>query len=216
MLSSGRFGFVFLLLIICRVNDIHAQDHSGHQMHVSTSGSVMNENLDRLPADCASISRDYEFEVSAGAKFAQNIDGAIFAYDIKEFEVEACARVRITLSSEDQVRHQWMLHGLPRYLYPGGMFHLEADGGSSVSGSFIVPSDRRTYLVHCDITQHMEKGMKGQLKVAGGSGDLWSIPTVSSDLRRASYLPEGSMGWFLLVLLLIPAVVLLSGIKTQR
>ena len=53
-----------------------------------------------------------------------------------------------------------MVHGLPRYLYPGGMFHLEANGGDSQTGTFIVPSDARTYLVHCDLPQHMEKGMK--------------------------------------------------------
>jgi hypothetical protein len=69
------------------------------------------------------------------------------------------------------------------------MFHLEAMGGKSVSGTFIVPADHKTYLIHCDMAQHMEKGMKGQLKVGKGSGDLWSIPTVSDTYRRSDYLP---------------------------
>jgi hypothetical protein len=34
--------------------------------------------------------------------------------------------------------------------------------------------------VHCDIAQHMEKGMKAQLKVGAGSGDLPSIPGVTA------------------------------------
>jgi hypothetical protein len=88
------------------------------------------------------------------------------------------------------------------------MFHMEASGGHTVSGSFIVPSDEKTYLVHCDITQHMEKGMKGQLRVGGGSGDLWAVPGVSSGFRRASYLPQGTWFWMLLALLVIPATTL--------
>jgi FtsP/CotA-like multicopper oxidase with cupredoxin domain len=214
-LQRQFISLIPVLMFSCPVVT-HAQDHSTHQMQLDTSGMVMNQNLDRLPADCSSISRDYHFEVSAGADFARKIDGATFAYDIKEFEVEACSRVRVTLSSVDQVRHQWMLHGLPRYLYPGGMFHLEAAGNSSVSGSFIVPGESRTYLVHCDITQHMEKGMKAQLKVGGGNGDLWAIPTISSDFRRSSYLPRVSMGWYLLLLLVIPAGVLGFRLISRR
>jgi hypothetical protein len=40
------------------------------------------------------------------------------------------------------------------------------------------------------MAQHMEKGMKGQLKVGKGSGDLWSIPKVSDTYRRSDYLPQ--------------------------
>ena len=72
-----------------------------------------------------------------------------------------------------------MVHGLPKYIYDQGMFHLEAAGGSRKSGSIIVPSDNKTYLIHCDIAQHMEKGMKAQLVVGKGSGDLPSIPGIS-------------------------------------
>ena len=82
-----------------------------------------------------------------------------------------------------------MVHGLPRYLYPQGMFHLEAAGGARQTGTFIVPADDQTYLVHCDVTQHMEKGMKGQLKVGRGSGDLWAVPGVSNAFNTTSYLP---------------------------
>jgi hypothetical protein len=73
-----------------------------------------------------------------------------------------------------------MMHGLPKYLYPKGMFHLEATGPSKISGTLILPPGDKTYLVHCDIAQHMEKGMKAQLKVGKGDGDLPSIPGVTA------------------------------------
>ena len=94
----------------------------------------------------------------------------IFGYSDYELMVEPCSRVTVTLVNQDHVRHQWMVHGLPRYLYGQGMFHLEAAGGSEVTGVFIVPGDNATYLIHCDMAQHMEKGMKAQLVVGRGGG----------------------------------------------
>jgi len=91
------------------------------------------------------------------------------------------------------------VHGLPKYLYPGGMFHIEAKGGASMTGTFIVPPDDRTYLLHCDMAQHMEKGMKGQLVVGAGSGDLWSVKGVSDAFERDNYLPAEFPWWFALV-----------------
>jgi hypothetical protein len=38
----------------------------------------------------------------------------------------------------------------------------------------------------------MEKGMKAQLIVGNGSGDLWSVPGVSGDLIHDVYLPDNS------------------------
>jgi hypothetical protein len=35
----------------------------------------------------------------------------------------------------------------------------------------------------------MEKGMKGQLKVGSGSGDLWAVPGISGAFNTDSYLP---------------------------
>jgi FtsP/CotA-like multicopper oxidase with cupredoxin domain len=200
-------GFILTLIVLSF--QLNAQDHSSHRMHMDETGMVMNENLEDLPGDCVEISRDYEFEVSAGTRFASDIPGTVFGYDTNEFQVEPCSRIRITLNNLDEVRHQWMLHGLPRYLYPGGMFHLEANGGTKISGSFIVPGDDQTYLVHCDITQHMEKGMKGQLKVGRGNGDLWAVPGISSGFRTDSRLPLWLNHWMLILLLGIPGLAFL-------
>ena len=89
--------------------------------------------------------------------------------------------------NKDEIRHQWMIHGLPKYLYPKGMFHIEVNGLEKKTGTFIVPSSHFTYLVHCDISQHMEKGMKAQLKVGKGRGDLPSIPGISAPTFSGSF-----------------------------
>jgi FtsP/CotA-like multicopper oxidase with cupredoxin domain len=166
----------------------HAEHgHAMEGMRMSAGGMVMNENTDRLPRDCSEISQDVSLMVHAGRKHAASLPGTMFAYDRRVWDVPACARVTVTLVNDDQVRHQWMLHGLPRYLYPEGMFHLEVSGGGKETGTFIVPSAAKTYLVHCDVPQHAEKGMKAELRVAGGDGDLPSIPGVSAPLQPDSY-----------------------------
>lgn len=185
-------------------------------MSLDATGMTMNQNDSILPGDCEEISRDYEFEIHAGSRFARAWPGAVFAYDQTEIEVEPCSRILIHFVNEDEIRHQWMVHGLPRYLYPGGMFHLEAAGKQSRSGSFIVPGDDRTYLVHCDMTQHMEKGMKAQLKVGRGSGDLWSIPGVTGSFKKDNYLPSGIWNDLLWVSVLVLAAILLLGLRQIR
>jgi plastocyanin len=161
-------------------------------MQVGRSGVVMNENTDTLPRGCNEISEDIEFTIYAGRKYA-NHSGMTFGMSEHEVAVPPCSRVSVTLVNEDEVRHQWMVHGLPKYLYPAGMFHIEAMGGQSMQGTFIVPPESRTYLIHCDMAQHMEKGMRGQLLVGGGNGDLWGVPGISSDFFRADYLASNTV-----------------------
>ena len=76
-----------------------------------------------------------------------------------------------------------MVHGLPKYLYPAGMFHVEASGGRTRTGTFIVPGEDRNFLIHCDIAQHMEKGMRGQLVVGKGSGEMFGHVQYRDDSR---------------------------------
>lgn len=178
-----------------------AQDHSHHEMAVATTGVVMNENRNTLPRGCDEISRDYQLTIRGGREYARAVPGMTFGLSEHDVRVEPCSRIEVTFVNEDDVRHQWMVHGLPKYLYPAGMFHLEASGGQQVTGTFIVPGEDRNYLLHCDIAQHMEKGMRGQLVVGGGSGDLWGVTGVSDQFYRSSYWPRNTYLWVGIALL---------------
>ena len=159
--------------------------HAHHGMQLDTAGMVMNENTDQLPRGCPRLSGEREIAVRAGKEFAQ--PGTMFAYDRNEWNFAPCTKLTVTLINTDNVRHQWMLHGLPRYIYPMGMFTLEVAGQGQRTSTFILPPGDKTYLVHCDVPQHMEKGMKAQLKVGAGDGDLPSIPGVTGPRLREPY-----------------------------
>ena len=178
-----------------------AQDHSHHDMAVVRAGVVMNENRNTLPRGCDEIGRDYQLTIRAGREYARDVPGMTFGMSEHDVRVEPCSRIEVTFVNEDDVRHQWMVHGLPKYLYPAGMFHLEASGGQQVTGTFIVPGEDRSYLLHCDIAQHMEKGMRGQLVVGRGSGDLWSVTGISDQFYRSSYWPRKAYLWAAIALL---------------
>jgi plastocyanin len=205
MNSAVWFVVGLLLLLPMESSGQETTDHSkhsGHQMDVSPAGVVMNQNHNKLPRDCIEIIRDYEFTIHAGRKYSAEFPGMIFGMSQHEVRVEPCSRIKVTFVNEDSVRHQWMVHGLPKYLYPAGMFHIEASGGKEKTGTFIVPGDDRNYLIHCDMSQHMEKGMRGQLVVGRGSGDLWGVAGVSNDFYRFSYLPVHTGLLAILVLVL--------------
>ena len=168
-------------------------DHGdGHLMDMA-GGMVMGQNTSTLPGGCDRISETKEITVHAGHKYAEKFPGRMFAFDTQEFNFKPCTKLTVHFVNEDNIRHQWMMHGLPKYLYPKGMFHIEASGPSKISGTLILPPGDKTYLVHCDIAQHMEKGMKAQLKVGKGDGDLPSIPGVTAFVVADDYkvtLPE--------------------------
>ena len=193
----------------------HGGHHGHHNMTLDASGMVMNSNADKLPMDCKAISQEYEFTVYAGTEFAKDIPGNVFGLSDYEWQVAPCSKLTVTFINKDKVRHQWMVHGLPKYLYPQGMFHLEAAGGAEQTGTFIVPSDNQTYLVHCDMAQHMEKGMKAQLVVGSGGNDLWAVAGVSNAFKRDDYLPEKSQSYFALVLAASTAITLLIALKRR-
>ncbi|MDT8425042.1 MAG: copper oxidase [Methyloprofundus sp.] len=158
----------------------------GHFMDM-TGGMVMGQNTDTLPGGCDKIAATKEITVHAGHKYAKKFPGRMFAFDVQEYQFEPCTKLTVNFINDDSVRHQWMMHGLPKYLYPKGMFHLEVTGPGKVSGTLIFPPGDKTYLVHCDIAQHMEKGMKGQLKIGKGDGDLPSIPGVTAYVIQDDY-----------------------------
>ncbi|MGR8930669.1 MAG: copper oxidase [Gammaproteobacteria bacterium] len=162
-------------------------DHGdGHLMDMD-GAMVMGQNTDTLPGGCDKIAATKEITVRAGHKYSEKFPGTMWAFDQQEFHFEPCTKLTVHFVNEDEIRHQWMMHGLPKYLYPKGMFHLEVSGPGSVSGTLILPPGDKTYLVHCDIAQHMEKGMKAQLKVGKGGEDLPSVPGVTSNVYPDDY-----------------------------
>ncbi|MDP2904274.1 MAG: copper oxidase [Methylovulum sp.] len=191
---------LLVILFSAPVAAVDYQEHDGmlmnhgdgHLMDMA-GGMVMGQNADTLPGGCDSISETKEITVHAGHKYAEKFPGRMFAFDTQEFNFKPCTKLTVHFVNEDNIRHQWMMHGLPKYLYPKGMFHLEISGPAKISGTLILPPGDKTYLVHCDIAQHMEKGMKAQLKVGKGDGDLPSIPGVTANAVVDDYkisLPE--------------------------
>lgn len=199
MRGRARLGAAahLALVALCVAPQAHGQGdaHEHHRMAGDATGFVMNENRTELPRGCAAISGEHAFTVRAGTRYAKDHPGFAFGMSEHEYPVKPCSRVTVTFVNDDEVRHQWMVHGLPSYLYSRGMFSIEVSGGHEKTGTFIVPSDDRTYLVHCDMAQHMEKGMKGQLVVGEGSGNLPSIPGVSETFEKDTYVPGRPALW---------------------
>jgi plastocyanin len=164
-------------------------DHGdGHMMDMD-GAMVMGQNKEKLPPGCSKISEDSEITVHAGRKYSKEFPGTMFGFSEHEWKIKPCTRLTVHFINEDHVRHQWMMHGLPKFLYDKGMFHLEVTGPGKVSGTMILPAEDRTYLVHCDIAQHMEKGMKGQLIVGKGSGTFPTIPGITDPAIADDYGP---------------------------
>jgi len=211
-LSSYKFLIALLLLGLhahtAYADETMAMMHHG-SMIMDEKGMIMNANSDNLPKDCPKISGDVNITIHAGQKHALKFPGKMFAFDNQEWDVAPCSRINITFINDDQIRHQLMIHGLPGYIYPQGMFHLELYGQGELKASLIVPSSKKTYLVHCELAQHMEKGMKAQLKVDGGDVDLPSIPGISKPVKADIYPVDwGQATWAVLILsVLIGCVV---------
>lgn len=181
-----KLKILLLLSSLFMLDPVYAaMDHS--RMLMTDKAMIMNANPDRLPQDCPKISENVDITIRAGHKHALKFTGKMYAFDQQEWHVKPCAKINITFINDDQIRHQVMIHGLPGYLYPDGMLHLELYGEGQLQASFIIPSRKKTYLVHCELPQHAEKGMKAQLKVDGGDGDLPSIPGISAPINADSY-----------------------------
>lgn len=212
---------LLLLSSLFMLSPAHAaMNHS--RMMMDEKGMIMNANPDKLPSDCPKISENVNITIRAGHKHALKFTGKMYAFDQQEWNVKPCAKINITFINDDQIRHQIMVHGLPGYLYPDGMLHLELYGEGQLQASFIIPSQKKTYLVHCELPQHAEKGMKAQLKVDGGDGDLPSIPNISAPINADSYSVEWTpTTWAALALCIIlgfmlPLVIIMNAthIKT--
>jgi FtsP/CotA-like multicopper oxidase with cupredoxin domain len=180
--------FITLALPTVALAEMSHKGHAGHKMNMLSM--VMNNNADELPIDCTEVSEDVSITVRAGIDYAMYSDGKQFGYNDYNWNVKPCARVTVNFINEDDVRHQWMLHGLPEYLYSDGMFHIELNGKGKAVGQFIVSGENQTLLVHCDISHHTEKGMKAQLVVGNGSGDLSNVMSLASQSGTSTLLVE--------------------------
>ena len=165
-------------------------NHGGGHLMDMDGGMIMGQNKDTLPPGCSRISEDATITVHAGHKYAKAFPGTMFGFDAHEWHVKPCTRLTVHFINEDHIRHQWMMHGLPKFIYDKGMFHLEMTGPAKITGTLILPAEDRTYLVHCDIAQHMEKGMKAQLIVGKGSTPFPSIPGLTDFAIPDDYGPK--------------------------
>ena len=207
-----RLKDLFKVISIIFLLVLNAAQVSFAMMSMDEKGMVMNANNDNLPKDCPKISEEVNLSIHAGRKYATKFNGKMFAFDQQEWNVAPCAKINITFINEDQIRHQLMIHGLPGYLYPEGMLHLELYGEGELHASVILPSQKKTYLVHCELAQHAEKGMKAQLKVGGGDGDLPSIPALSAPVKVDVYkLDWQAVMWGGVLILLVSVLAFYSG-----
>jgi hypothetical protein len=143
--------------------------HGGHgsggmamEMRMVENGTVINENVETAPPGCEAIQGEREITIRAGREYAE--PGEMFAYDQESFTFEPCTRVTVTLVNEDEVRHQWMVHGLPHETYPMGMFNIEVYGPASVTATFVTPA-QQVENVHCSLPQHEQKGMLAEIRI---------------------------------------------------
>ncbi len=185
-----------------------AMNHGG--MIMDDKGMTMNHNPDKLPNDCKEISEDVNMIIRGGRKFGEEFAGKMFTYDKRDWQAPPCSRVNVTFINEDDIRHQFMIHGLPGYMYPKGMFTIEIYGKGERTASFIVPSRDYTYYIHCEVSQHTEKGMKAQLKVGKGTGDLDSILGLTAPLAPDIYpINNTHYTWITLIFSIIIGAVLI-------
>jgi hypothetical protein len=136
-------------------------------MSMVPNGTVINANPDELPPGCEAVSGERTVTVKGGEEWAA--PGEAFAFSTEEFAFDRCERVTVTFENHDDVRHQWMVHGLPTETYPMGMFNLEARQQGSVTGTFITPAENGRLELHCSLPQHEQKGMHAVIAVGDGA-----------------------------------------------
>jgi len=139
------------------------------------TAKVVNENTDDLPSGCEEVSEEIELEVRGGSEPAEGMDGVVFTFEQREWEIPACAQVTVTFVNTDPIRHQFMVHGT----YPNGSTLIELPGEGQDTATWIAPSAPASLMVHCGVNQHQQKGMKAQFLVDGGEGDIPNIPGIS-------------------------------------
>jgi len=144
------------------------------ETRVVENGSTVNANGTVLPPGCEAIQGERRLTVDAGREYAA--DGDAFGYDLDSVTAPACTRLVVTLANHDDVRHQWVVDGLPIETYPGGYVAIEVARRGSVTAAFVTPSRPGTYEGLSTLPQHEQNGMRLPLVV---TGDASSQPTTT-------------------------------------
>ncbi len=155
--------------------------------------AVFNENSEELPPGCEEVSGDADVTVSAASA---GYGYPLFEYHPPSVEVDACERVTVTFESQTRVRHQWIVRGLPEDTYPDGYFGVEVDGATEESATFITPGEQVTLPVESSVGSQSESGLRGQVKVDGGDGDVDGIPGLTQHGWREADDGDGLPGSF--------------------
>jgi PGF-CTERM protein len=137
------------------------------RMEMSENGTVMNGNPEELPPGCDAVDGTERVTVRGGTAVAD--EGDAFGFDPERIQAPPCTRLVVEFVNSDDVRHQFMVHGLPTEVYPMGMFTIEVDGPGRLTGSFVTPAKNYTMHTHCSLPQHQQKGMQMSLVVGDGS-----------------------------------------------
>lgn len=135
------------------------------ETRIVENGSTVNANGTVLPPGCAAIQGERRLTVDAGREYAG--DGDAFGYDLDSVTAPACTRLVVTLVNHDDVRHQWVVDGLPTDAYPGGYLAIEVADRGSVTAAFVTPADPGTYEGLSTLPQHEQNGMRLPLVVTG-------------------------------------------------
>ena len=129
------------------------------------NGSTVNANGSVLPPGCEAVRGERRLTVDAGREYAT--DGDAFGYDLDSVTAPACTRLVVTLVNHDDVRHQWVVDGLPTDTYPGGYVAIEVADRGSVTAALVTPAEPGTYEGLSTLPQHEQNGMRLPLVVTG-------------------------------------------------
>jgi len=179
------------------------------------SASVMGQNTDQMPPGCENISGTANITVEAGTDHADQFPSKMYTYSDRNMQFEPCTKLTVNFINNDSVRHQWMVHGLPEETYPMEMFMLEVTGPGKETGTFILPGEDESLMIHCGLGQHMQKGMKAQLTVGEGDGRVSNVPGHTAALNENSYeresaIPMGATVGILMIFLGAGMIVILE------
>lgn len=152
-----------------------------------SAANVMGQNTEQLPPGCESISSTANITIKAGTKYADKFPAKMYTYSDRKLQFKPCTKLTVTFINNDSIRHQWMVHGLPKETYPMQMFMLEVTGPGKETGTFILPGQDESLMIHCGVAQHMQKGMKAQLTVGSGDGRISNVPGYTAALNEYNY-----------------------------